>query len=75
MHISQNKLFFLLIYIFFNADSKSEIRIFRTALVFVLYEEKERKNRHNKRQVLKYFSMPTYEISFLYRYYIILVNL
>ena len=36
MHIFQNKLIFLLIYAFFNADSKSEIRIFRTALVFEL---------------------------------------
>ena len=38
--------FFLLIDVFFDADSKSEIRIFRTALVFELYEEKERKNNH-----------------------------
>ena len=36
MHISKNKLFFLLIDAFFDADSKSEIRIFRTALVFEL---------------------------------------
>ena len=50
---------------FFCADSKSGIRIFRTALVLELYKEKERKNRHNKTQVLKYFSMPTYEISIL----------
>ena len=34
MHISQNKLFFPLIDVFFDADSKSETRIFRTALVF-----------------------------------------
>ena len=33
---------------FFDANSKSEIRIFWTALVFELYEEKERKNRHHK---------------------------
>ena len=39
--------FFLLIDVFFDADSKSEIRIFRTALVFELLEEKERKNRYN----------------------------
>ena len=36
MHISQNKLFFPLIHVFFDANSKSEIRIFRTALVFEL---------------------------------------
>ena len=36
IHISQNKLFFLLIDVFFDADSKSEIRIFWTALVFEL---------------------------------------
>ena len=63
---------FLLIDVFFNADSKSGIRIFWTALVFELYEEEEeRKNRHYNTQVLKSFSMPTYKISFLYRYYII----
>ena len=39
---------FLLNGVFFNADSKSQIRIFRTALVFDLWEEKERKNCHNK---------------------------
>ena len=71
MHISQNKLFFLLIDVSFDAESKSEIRIFQTGLVFELQEENERKNRHNKTQVSKYFLMPTYEISFLYRYYII----
>ena len=70
MHISKNKFFFLLINAFFDADSKSEIRIFRTALVFELYKEKEHTNRHNKTQVLKYFSMSTYEISILYRYYL-----
>ena len=36
MHISQNELFFLLIYVFFDADSISEIRIFPKALVFEL---------------------------------------
>ena len=64
MHISQNKLlFFLSIDAFFHADSESDIKIFRTALFFESWEEKERKNRHNKTQVLEYFSMLTYEIS------------
>ena len=35
-HMSQNKCFFFLIDVFFNVDSKSEIRNFRTALVFEL---------------------------------------
>ena len=59
MHISQNTFFFYLIYVFFDVDSKSEIIIFRTALVFELYEEKKRKSRHNKTQVSKCF-LPFY---------------
>ena len=40
--------------IFFNVLlPKYYLRIFRTALVFELYKEKEHKNRHNKTQVLK----------------------
>ena len=57
MHTYQNKCFFLLFYVFFDAGSKSEIKIFRTVLAFELYGKKERKIRHNKTQSLKYFSM------------------
>ena len=48
--------FYLLIDVFFHVDSKSDIRIFRTALVFELGIG--RKKRHNKRLSFEVFFDP-----------------